>query len=556
MSERTARHLRAALYTAGVIAAAMLCRRVAYVTDSGFLDKLANYTRVCLYIGLFAVWGVSVHRRVMQHQVRRWLVAVSALLVLWMILREFRWHLVQNPVLLRLLWYSYHIFTLLIPLLALLVSLSLGKPEDYRLPKRALALVPPTAGLILLVMTNDLHQCVFRFPNHAAVWGETDYSYAPGFYILLGWGVACAVAAFAIMLSKCRLPHTRRFLWLPLLPFGAALLYIILYALRLPFAVHTLGDVAVLNGLLFTAFFESCIQSGLIQSNSRYFELFRACGDISAQIVDVDYTVRYAAEGAAALTREDMERAAAAAVILPNGKRLHNMPVRGGRAIWTEDISELLALREAPEERRAELRERNDFLRCEYEKEREHRLAVEQNRLYDLLQNKTQSQLDRIRDLANSYQQAENEDEKRRIIARIVVLGSYVKRRKDFVLSMDTAANLPEAKLSSAFGESFRSLALLGIQGGWLVRTGRDYLPGELLTQAYDFFESVVESIPEAARYLSVRVGVFNGSLRIAVTVDRSADERALFAQFPNARADRDGDGAEYLLTLEGGVSA
>ena len=70
------------------------------------------------------------------------------------------------------------------------------------------------------------------------------------------------------------------------------------------------------------------------------------------------------------------------------------------------------------------------------------------------------------------------------------------------------------------------------------------------------FFESVVESIPEAARYLSVRVGVFNGSLRIAVTVDRSGDERALFAQFPNARADRDGDGAEYLLTLEGGVSA
>ena len=46
---------------------------------------------------------------------------------------------------------------LFIPLLCVLVALSLGKPENYRLPKWTGLLYLPTTLLLLLVLTNDLH---------------------------------------------------------------------------------------------------------------------------------------------------------------------------------------------------------------------------------------------------------------------------------------------------------------------------------------------------------------------------------------------------------------
>ena len=554
MEKRNREILRLAAYAAAVVAAAVLCRAVVYSTENAFLDRLANFARIFLYLGLFAVWGVSVSRRVLQLQVRRWLVVVVLLMVFWLTVREFRWHLVENADLKRWLWYAYYIAILPIPLLALFVSLSLGKAESYRLPRWTAFLYVPTFLLIALVLTNDLHQLFFIFPDGAAMSEALDYRYGAMYYVLSAWGVFCAVCAFAVMLSKCRIPRTGQFLWLPLIPFAAALLYVALYTARVPFVTGALGDLAVFYCLLFTAFFESCIQCGLIQSNTRYGDLFRASADLSAQITDRDYAVRYAASGAAPFPREEMLRAEAAPVILPGGKRLHNMPVNGGHVVWSEDISELLEMQEKLESRREELQDRNDFLQYAYAQEREHRLVVEQNRLFDLLQNKTQPQLDRIRKLTEDYPNAAGEAEKRRILAKVIVLGSYIKRRKDFVLSMDSSKTLAESKLTNALGESLRALELLGIRGGCLVRTGREYPDGAVLTLAYDFFERAAESVLDAARFLNVSVCPADGTLRCTVTVDRSGDEAGLLRAFPETRVIRDEDGgAEYLLTLEGG---
>ena len=265
--------------------------------------------------------------------------------------------------------------------------------------------------------------------------------------------------------------------------------------------------------------------------------------------------MRYAARGAEPIPRETMIAAQDAPVILAEGKRLHNMPVNGGHMVWTEDISELLESRRTLEERREELHDRNAFLQLEYEKEKEHRLVMEQNRLYDLLRSRTQPQLDRINRLTEAYGAAEDPAEKRSILARIVVLGSFIKRRKDFVLSVDSAPTLPESKLTSALDESFRSLALCGVHGGYLVRTGRETLPGEMLTLAYDFFECVLEAVLDDAQFLNVSVGGPAGALRCCVRTDVPGDSAAVLERFPGARLLTEEDGAEYRLPLEGGAA-
>lgn len=549
-------NIRTAASAAGVILAAFLCGRFVGVAANELAAQLANFIRIFLYLSLFAAWGVSVLRRVVHLQVRRYLAVVSGLECFWLTVRELRWHFVLEPAALHLLWYAYYIPILLIPLIALLVSMSLGRPESYRLPGWTRLLYLPTLLLIALVLTNDLHQLVFRFPSGPASLPELDYGYAPIYYAVFGWAVFCALAALIVMLARRRLPHSGIRLWLPAAPLLLSGLYAVLYATRVPLVIGPLGDLTVVDCLFFTSFFESCIQCGLIQSNTRYSDLFRASVGISARITDNHYAVRYTASGAEPISAEAMLRAETAPVILPGGKRLHNIPVNGGRAIWTEDISELLSLQETLKDRGEELRERNALLRLEYDREREHRIVTEQNRLYDLLQTKTQSQLDSIDRLMTDYRCAETEEQKRRILSRIVVLGSFIKRRRDFILSSDASPVIPVGKLTSALDETCRALEALDIRSGYIVRIAEDALPGETLSLAYDFFESVLEGVLDRIRYLHARVAEVCGSPRISILTDCTSDGDALKRKFPGTRIVPEDDGTEYILPLDGGAEA
>lgn len=77
----------------------------------------------------------SAIRPTIQPQVRRYLTATAALMVLWITVRSIRYMIAQDPWVLRHLWYLYYLYylpMLFIPLLAVLVALSLGKGDHFR----------------------------------------------------------------------------------------------------------------------------------------------------------------------------------------------------------------------------------------------------------------------------------------------------------------------------------------------------------------------------------------------------------------------------------------
>lgn len=133
--------------------------------------------RAAVYAGLFAAWGISVHHRIVQKQVWMYMVTVALLALFWLTARTLKFHFVTDPHAARYLWYAYYIPNLLIPLNALFVALYVGKLENYRIPKWAHLLCIPALLLVLLVLTNDLHQLVFTFPADALVYTDKDYNY-------------------------------------------------------------------------------------------------------------------------------------------------------------------------------------------------------------------------------------------------------------------------------------------------------------------------------------------------------------------------------------------
>ena len=220
------------LCVALAVTAAAILRQIGFRVEDP-LDFSLNILRTSIYIVLFAAWGISVHSRIIQPQVRRGLRAVSVLMLFWVTVRTIRYSLEEAPWVMRHLWYLYYLPMLFIPLLALFVAFALGKPDNFRLPKRAAFLYIPASILLLLVLTNDLHQLVFVFPEDAAVW-MNDYRYGIVYFFAIGWTVLCTVTAFVAMLIKCRVPHSRKVLVLPFVPIIMALLYGVCYIFRAP----------------------------------------------------------------------------------------------------------------------------------------------------------------------------------------------------------------------------------------------------------------------------------------------------------------------------------
>lgn len=160
---------------------------------------------------------------------RRYLTAVSLLMIFWFAVRTMKYYFVISTTVTRYLWYLYYLPMLFIPLLAVYVSISLGKPEGFRLPKQSLLFYIPTLLCLLLVLTNDLHQWVFTFPA-GAVWSDKEYDYAVGYYIVFAWNVICALTAFVIMAVMSRKSTKEKYL--PIIILSASILYALIYAGR------------------------------------------------------------------------------------------------------------------------------------------------------------------------------------------------------------------------------------------------------------------------------------------------------------------------------------
>ena len=165
--------------------------------------------RSLIYITLYIGWGISVSKRIIQIQVRHYMVSVSGLMVFWFVIRSIKYFFITDIGIIRQLWYWFYLPMLFIPLFSLFVAISLGKPANAKLSKTLLLLLYiPTVLCLLLVLTNDLHQLVFDFMEGKA-WTDNNMNYAFGYFFVLGWDILCALAAFIIMLIKCRLSQKK-----------------------------------------------------------------------------------------------------------------------------------------------------------------------------------------------------------------------------------------------------------------------------------------------------------------------------------------------------------
>ena len=504
MREQNKSLTRTAIIVSVLMVFAFVLRMIYEDLDNAMLQAIMSTTRNTIHISLLFLWVISLHRRLVNKNVRRLMLIVGGLLLFWLIDKIVKWDFtgsVTHP-LVRYLWYGFYVGMLFVPTLGAFIINYLGKPETYSHPKKMNYLLIPPTVMLAAVFTNDLHQKVFVFYN-GFINFDQEYSYDWVYYIVMSWFILMGFYFVAMMLLKSRVPGSKKLQKMPLLIMSGAALFWIGYSMRLYNC-----DLTVMDCLIIVLLLESAIQSGLLPSNSNYQQIFDAT-TVPVQIVDTDYQPHYVSGGALPVPEETMRRTEVGTV--HNGNSLlSSESIHGGLVVWEDDISQLNEMRARLQDTQEQLGEENVLLQAELELKEKRAKADEQNRLYDRIAREVEPQLIKADALLRRIE-AEPENT-RNLIAKVCVLGSYIKRRGNLLLLGEDSSMVPAKELEYCIRESLENLRLGQVFTSFNCNC-EGKLPLEYIVAVYDFYETMVERLLDDITAMMVNLSCKNNKV-------------------------------------------
>lgn len=430
-------------------------RIFSHLTSSA--DNYIENFDVIIFSGLIIGWGVSVAYRIVQKNIRICLVISAALMLLWMALRAIKYN---SPADIntygRYLWYSYYIAMVFLPLMMFFAMLNIGKPENTN--NRKYLLIIPAAILVLLVMTNDFHQLAFVFEPDFHNWNK-QYSYGPVYYVIVVWIFILVLSSIVLSINRCRISATRKKLWIPIVIILVAIIYTLWNNLNHGYSGLRIYNVPEVFCFASIALWESLIQIGLVPSNTGYGDFFNA-SNLNTLIFDNDGNVKYRSKNATNVSKD---------VVLQNGNSVvideniilkkHN--IKGGKAVWTEDISAINRINRELSEVKEQISEYNVILKSEAELKKRRAAVTEQNKLYDSITEFIRPQLC---DLENILKNIENSRGDISVnYAGACVVNVYIKRISNLLIMAKSRKMLNAFELENSIRELAEYISVYGI---------------------------------------------------------------------------------------------
>ena len=219
------------------------------------LSTILSTVRNIIHIALLLFWCVSIRKRIVDTQIRHFLLGVGILMVSWVFVRavKFEFTMTNEDVLGRYIWYYYYIPMILIPLVGVYIVHLIGKPEGYKLPDKFYLLLIPAFIIIGLIFTNDIHRLAFEFPNGINLY-NSDYKYGIIFYITFAWFSLLGLYFVIMLLKKSRVPGSKAFKSLPIFIMCCFIVFWVFYGMGI-----IKGDLTTIDCIIITLLLESAV---------------------------------------------------------------------------------------------------------------------------------------------------------------------------------------------------------------------------------------------------------------------------------------------------------
>ena len=138
-----------------------------------------------------------------------------------------------------------------------------------------------------------------------------------------------------------------------------------------------------------------------------------------------------------------------------------------------------------------------------------------------MIQSQTLRQYELLSTYMKSLEQAKTREEYDRILSKVVVVGTYLKRWKNLILtrysSQEDALTMEDLKRSLA--ESCESLKLCKIRAAYFVQDKEKQLHADDVLKCYEFFEWLTEQLFDVVTSVFFRVTQIEEKLQISVHV-------------------------------------
>ena len=391
----------------------------------------------------------------------------------------------------RYTWYLYYLPMLCIPMLLFFVSLYVYAIDERKERRKWSWVAVVTALLVLFVLTNDLHQQVFRFQSDFVNW-DGDYSHGWGFILISAWEYLLYAAAVAVLIAKCSISKIHYRVGLLLVPFAAGITMVLLL---------TTGNMPKINGynviqfpeaLCFMAagVLECCIQLGLIPTNESYGKLMQMTS-VHVQISDCNGNCVYQSSAAKELTKEQLTS--------PDKTRiaehtlLRRMDIPGGHGFWQEDVTELDCLNEEMADAKDRLSEEAELIRLQNELEKTQAVIEQRSLVYDTISKRTQKQSQKISRLADEATESSDMALSERNRKQIILLGAYIKRYANLTLLSSDSKIVDAGELALSVSEILRYLNQFGVSVEVLNRA-KGLVPAEAVLAFFEVFQTIIEN--------------------------------------------------------------
>ena len=382
-----------------------------------------------IYLIVVVVWLASVANRAAQKSVRSAALLTGVILICWMAVRIIRLQLPIANDLTRYMRYSYSVFELALPLIALWLAWAIDRPDDNSPPNWLRVLAVFNGVLAILVMTNDFHNFIWEYDFSSPIW-SLDYNFGFGHTLTQIAFYLPMFAAITILLIKSVHSPRKKGRVLPIAFIVLLGFYSYGYSAQIPLSRD--GDITIITGLFTLLFFEAAMRTGMIPINTRYPVLFTH-SPLSMQIADNNGNTVLAS--AAVLPKDDENT-------------LHlTAQIPGGTVLWQEDMTTLNLLHAEVEESVRKLAAANAMLAGEEKIKRAIAEEAEKTRLMTELETEISGHAVRlssmVEQIGSTVAQPKDATGQQKDTVILCLLLCYIKRLSALFFREREAGTLP-----------------------------------------------------------------------------------------------------------------
>ena len=465
------------------------CRQLEAELDT-FLVRLSDM----IYTGLLLYWIESIRVRLLPSRAKTYIVSASVMMLVYMMLRIFRYRFVVGVMIQRYMLYAYWIPQILIPVLFLMTCMEIRKKDHLKRKWNSAFLLFPAVLAVMIVLTNDIHGFIYVPQVALSVFsGDTGtYIRGSGFYMIGAFLFLATVTGIVILVRELeRMPNQG--VWVLLSAAGIWFLLDcfvrpFLAGLEYPIMLYHAPEMYVFGML---GIFEICIRYRLIPYNENYSGFYKQL-KIPSEITDKSFFPVYRTVNKLSADQVDLQNALKKQVEMSNDRKLYGKTIQSGYAFWEEDESRIHRIQEKLNEANETIEQENDLIKAETEQKEKDAYLRSRHRIYHEIAAELYPTQMKIEKILESIEPGSERYSAQ--IAEVCVLNAYVKRKTNLLLMAEENETLNLNDLFLALKESADYLTLADLHTSVVTPMEKEY-PSKVIIDFYDSFEIIAEQL-------------------------------------------------------------